>query len=324
MTAAQRFKDRTITFGNGATGEVVSIASANPSNYHQMLNDREAMPRVTVDGQLFMPPHATTAVPLVIVVPGSLSVAPSHLAHAEAFTNIGIASFVLDPFGARGVTSTVANQTQFSFAASAYDVMVTARELAKRPQIDAKRIALQGHSRGGSAVLNAIMRRLNSPVFDGTFEVRAVLAAYPWCGHQPLDPDVGTTHVRVLVGEQDDWVSPQQAQGLVQAMRLRGADATIRIVAGAQHSFDRHEPLQHIEDAAVSPHAPTAYLADDGAFIHPTTGKSDAALMDRDLAVYALKAGFGRKGATIGTEGDQAALFHNDMITFFERALRPS
>jgi dienelactone hydrolase len=321
---AQRFKDRPITFANGATGQVITIASANPGNYYQMLNDPQAMPRVDVDGQLFMPPNATTPVPLVIVVPGSLSVAPSHLAHAEAFTNSGIASFVLDPFGARGVTSTVANQAQFSFAASAYDVMAAARQLAMLEQIDASRIALLGHSRGGSAVLNAAMRRLNAPLFKDTFELRAVLAAYPWCGHQPLDPDVGGTRVHVLIGEQDDWVSPQQAQGLVHAMQVRGAAATIRIVALAQHSFDRREPLQRIEEASVSPHAPTAYLANDGAFIHPITGKPDPELMDRDLGVYALKAGFGRKGATIGSQGDQATLFHNDMIAFFEGALRPS
>jgi hypothetical protein len=47
----------------------------------------------------------------------------SHLAHAEAVVDDGFAAFVLDSFGARDVTSTVANQTQFSFAASAYDVL---------------------------------------------------------------------------------------------------------------------------------------------------------------------------------------------------------
>ena len=38
-----------------------------------------------------------------MVVPGSLGVAPSHLAHAEALTDDGFAAFVLDSFGARGV-----------------------------------------------------------------------------------------------------------------------------------------------------------------------------------------------------------------------------
>ena len=259
--------------------------------------------------------------PLVVVVPGSLSVAPSHLAHAETFTNMGFASFVLDPFGARGVTSTVANQMQFSFAASAYDVMAAVRELASLEKIDATRIGLQGHSRGGTAVLAAVMRGLNANVFGRTLGVRSVLAAYPWCGHQPLDPDVGGTEVRVLIGDKDNWVSPQQAQGMVQAIRLRGAPASIRIVAGAAHSFDRDEPLQHIADAAIAPNAPIAYLAGAGALIHPTTGIADPKLTDLDIAVYGLKAGFGKKGATIGSQGDEAALFRDNMIAFFQRTL---
>jgi hypothetical protein len=191
--------------------------------------------------------------------------------------------------------------------------------LATRPEIDPQRIGLPGHSRGGSAVLTAVTRRFCEAIHDRS--VRAALAAYPWSGHQFLDPDVGATEVRAIVGDRDDWVSPQQIQGHVQAIRLRGGTASIRIVAGAEHSFDRHEPLQKFPDAAVSPGALTSYLADDGAFIHPTTGEADAKLVDRDLAVYALKTGYGVRGATIGSQGDQAALFCDDMRRFFHRAL---
>ena len=317
----ERFRDREIRFANGAVGRSIEIRSANPRNYHQLVSAPAAMPPVTIDGQLFLPPKRGPKVPLVIVVPGSLSVAPSHLAHAETFTDQGFASFVLDPFGGRGVTSTVANQTQFSFAASAHDVMAAVRQLAGLPEIDASRIGLQGHSRGGSAVLSAVMRRLHAGLWRNDVRVRSVLAAYPWCGHQPLDPDVAGCVIRVLIGDQDDWVSPQQAQGFVQAMRVRGAAASIRIFADAEHSFDRLEPVHAIPEASVSPAAPTAYLANDGAFIHPATGIADATLVDRDLAVYALKAGYGQKGATIGTKSDQAAAFRDDMKAFFAGTL---
>jgi dienelactone hydrolase len=319
--SGERFSERMIRFGNGSVGRPVAIPSANPVNYYQMVSAPNDMPRISVDGLLFEPPNRTTRVPLVIVAPGSLSVGPNNLAHAETFTNMGYASFVLDPFGARGVTSTVANQMQFSFAASGYDVMAAVRTLAQESCVDAGRIGLLGHSRGGTAVLAAVMRRLNAPVFGRTISVRSVLAAYPWCGHQPLDPDVGATEVRVLIGDQDNWVSPQQAQGMVQAIRLRGAVASIRIVAGAGHSFDRNEPLQYFADAAIAPNAPIAYLADDGAMIHPTTGFADPALTDLDIALYAVKAGFGGKGATIGSRDDQPTIFREDMMAFFARTL---
>lgn len=316
-----RFRDREVVFDNGVRGETVAVPSANPVNYWQVVSDPAAMPPVTVDGKLFLPPGARGRLPVVVVVPGSLSIAASHLRHAETLVGMGIAAFVLDPFGARGVTSTVSNQAQFSFAASAHDVAATVRVLAAHPAIDPARIGLQGHSRGGSAVLTAVTRRFCEAVHGPSLAVRAVLAAYPWCGHQFLDPRVGATEVRVVIGDQDDWVSPQQAQGYVQALRLSGAAASIRIVAGAEHSFDRLEPLQRIADASVSPAAPTGYLADDGALVHPTSGQADKGLTDRDLAVYALKAGYGVRGATIGSQGDQATLFREEMTGFFRRTL---
>jgi len=321
MAPLQRFRDREVVFANGARGQTLDVASASPLNYWQAISDAGAMPRVTVDGKLFLPVAAKARLPVVVIVPGSLSIAPSHLKHAEALVGMGIAAFVLDPFGARGVTSTVANQAQFSFAASAYDVAATVKVLAAHPAIDPARIGLQGHSRGGSAVLTAATRRFCETVHDSSIAPRAVLAAYPWCGHQFLDPRVGTTEIRVVIGDQDDWVSPQQAQGYVQALRLAGATASIRIVAGAEHSFDREEAIQHIAEASVSPAAPTGYIDQGGAFVHPTLGAADPGLTDRDLAVYALKAGYGVRGATIGSQGDQPSLFREEMTGFFRRTL---
>lgn len=317
----ERFRDRSITFGNGSTGRVVEIGSANPLNYHQAITNAGAAAKVVIDGQLFLPPGASGPLPVVIVTPGSLSVAPSHLAHAEALTGLGIAAFVLDPFGARGVTSTVANQTQFSFAASAFDVLMTVRALAALPEIDADRIGAQGHSRGGAAVLSAAERKLADPILGGGPRLRAVLAAYPWSGHQFRNPSVGGTVIRALMGDRDEWCSPQQVQGHIQAMRLAGAEASLRLFAGAGHSFDRGAPVWRIAEASVSPGAPTIYLADDGSFIHPLDNRPDPALLDRDLMIYGIKAGYGVKGAAVGGTEELAAAFRDDMLAFWKQVM---
>jgi dienelactone hydrolase len=321
-STAARFRDRNITFANGSVGRNVDIPSANPTNYYQAISRSADMDAVTIDGKLFLPPDADgRRLPLVIIVPGSLGVAGSHLAHAEAFTGLGIAAFVLDPFGAGGIGSTVANQTQYSFAASAWDVLAAWKVLSAFGEIDPVRIGAQGHSRGGSAVLTAATRRFADAAIGADCGFSAVLAAYPWSGHQFLDPSVGATEVRVLMGDRDDWCSPMQVQGHVQAIRLAGGKATLRLFAGAAHSFDRGTALQRIGEASVSPGAPTAYLADDGAFIHPLEHTPRPALADRDLMVYGLKAGYGVKGASIGSSGDQATLFRADMIAFWRRTL---
>ena len=81
----------------------------------------------------------------------------------------------------------------------------------------------------------------------------AVLAAYPWSGHQFLDPRTGTTEVRAIMGDADEWCSPMQVQGHLQAIRLAGGRATLRLVGGAHHSFDRGTAIADVANASVSP-----------------------------------------------------------------------
>ena len=297
------------------------IETANPTNYFEVISAPGSMQRTQIDSTLYLPANAKGRVPAIILVPGSLGIAPSHVRHALTFVDLGIAACVIDPFGRRGVTSTVANQAQYSFAASAYDVLAAVRTLAVLPEVDAARIGAQGHSRGGSAVLTAAMRRFSVPALGENLRMRAVYAAYPWCGHQFVDPDLGGTVVRSVIGDRDDWCLPQAAQGYTQAMRLRGGDATIRIFAGAGHSFDRDTAIETIADAAVSPDSPITYIANDGAMVHPVTGIADPKTVDYDTFVWALKAGYGRRGAKIGSQGDDAALFRADMIEFWTQQL---
>jgi dienelactone hydrolase len=308
---------RELVLPNGDAGRPLSIDTANPRNYHQVINAPDAMPRVTIDARLFVPQNASKALPIVIVVPGSLGVAPSHLRHAQSFVELGYAACVIDPFGRRGVTSTVSNQAQYSFAASAYDVLMAVRTLSREAAIDAKRIGAQGHSRGGSAVLTAAMRRFSAPVLGESLALHSIYAAYPWCGHQFDDPDVGSTVVRAVIGDRDDWCLPQCAQGHIQAIHLRGGRATLRIFEGAGHSFERGTAIEMLADAAVSPDSPITFITNDGAMVHPATGHADPAMVDYDTFVYALKAGYGRRGAKIGSQGNDAEAFRADMIEFW-------
>lgn len=311
----QCFADRTITFANGSTGRHVDVPTANPVDYRQVISSPGSMPRMHIAAKLFLPPDATGPFPAVICVPGSAGVQPALLGHAEALTGLGIAALVIDPFGARAVTSTVTNQTQFSFAASAFDVLASARVLAAMEEIDSSRIGAEGHSRGGSAVLTAAVERFAAAVHAP--RLRAVYAAYPWCGHQFRDARVGPTRVRAVIGSRDEWCSPQQVQGCINAIRLTGGDASFRLVPGAHHAFDRANAPELVPDARVSPHAPTVYITDDGTMIDPCTGLPDPNATERSLMVQALKLGFGVTGVHMGTLEDQRAVFRADMAGFW-------
>ena len=55
-TSLARFRERSITFANGSVGQNIDIPSANPSNYYQAISRPADMPRVVIDGKLFLPP----------------------------------------------------------------------------------------------------------------------------------------------------------------------------------------------------------------------------------------------------------------------------
>ena len=318
---SERFAQQDIVFTNGSVGTTITFDSANPVNYADIVQQKD-FPRIEIDGKLFLPPEPSASPPpVVIVVPGSVGVADSHIMHAETLTDIGHAAFLIDPFGARSVTSTVANQTQFSFAASAYDVLAAVKALAKLPEVDRARIGAQGHSRGGSAVLSAAMRPFQKHVLLPEENLRAIYSVYPWCGHQLLNPDMGDTHARIVIGDIDNWCSSQQAQGYAQAIRLTGGGISFRMFENAHHSFDRKHPIEEEPGAKVAPHAPIIYLDDAGAMIHPITGEADPSATDYDFMVFAMKAGFGVTGASLGSVGNQADMFKDDMTRFWKNAL---
>ncbi|MBI4934250.1 MAG: dienelactone hydrolase family protein [Actinobacteria bacterium] len=300
--------------------ELCRIGTANPVNFHEAIHARGGSARLDIDALMAFPdgsgPH-----PTVMVVPGSAGVSPNHVMHAATLLGEGFGVCVLDPFTARSVSSTVANQTQYSFAASAVDVLFALAALADDPRVDSTRVAAQGHSRGGAAVMMAAMRQFADPIV-GEHRLAGVYAAYPWCGQQFARPDVGVTVVRAIIGDQDEWCSVMAVQAQIQAIALTGGTAGMRVVPGAHHSFDRHEDIHEIAEARVSPSAPIEYLADDGAMIDPTTGVPDPARTDLHQFRDAMKAGFGRQGARLGARDDQPALFAADMLAFHRGVLR--
>src|SRR3546814_14807275 len=80
----------------------------------------------------------------------------------------------------------------------------------------------------------------------------------------------GGAALLVLQGDRDDWVSLQQCQDAVHAMIVGGQAASMRIVPGALHAFDRADvPPTPIPGAITSTTFPTIYMTDTGISIDP-------------------------------------------------------
>lgn len=321
MSVDLRFSDRNVelVFGQQpVVSEVVAVESANPVNYFQAMHDPGAASTVVLEGRLFVPP-VTPPVPAVILVPGSAGVTDAHVTSAQTIVGAGIATLILDPFGERAITSTAQDQTQFSLAASALDVLRAFTVVRAHPAIDSQRIAAQGTSRGGFAVLVAAMRRFADAVVGPDLALTGVYASWPYSGHQFADANVGATRVRSVVGSIDDWVPVPAVQTQIRAIQAAGCDASIEILAGAHHGFDRPDGIERDPTALVAPGSLLVFIDDDGSIIDPRSGVADPDLTDGDVFRSDAIEGFAGVGATVGGTPESAAWYADDMISFYRQ-----
>jgi dienelactone hydrolase len=313
------FTEDHVVLANGVAGKTVHIDSGNPRSYEEIIA-RAEFPSVRLSAKLFLP-HESGRLPVVIIVPGSSGVRNSAIEHATALTSAEIAVLVVDPFGARSVTSTVADQGQFSFAASSYDVLAAAAYLATLPEIDRAHIGALGYSRGGTAVIQAAVAPLANAVLGERISLRAVAAAWPWCGYQFEQPETRRTAIRFFVGDLDAWASPIQCQGYAVLMKDRNPDVSIRVFRNAVHGFGNGQQLRNEPDAMTVLNAPITYINSRGEILDPYTG---APLPGIDPgALVKRSAPFLSRGARVGSQDDQAQQFVTDMVGFFQRQLAP-
>jgi len=317
------FAAQAVTLANGVQGEILTFESRSPTDWAPILRGDVGAP-VTINAQLFRPAGKTGKIAAVIMVPGSANLGTHHLAEASELVSRGLVVLLIDPFKGRGISDTVADQGRLTWAASAYDVLAATRYLRTRRDIAPARIGALGGSRGGTAVMMAAARPLSDAVLGKGKGLRAVVAGYPWCGTQFRSARLSAgTSLLILQGDRDDWVSVQQCQDAAHAMIVAGENASMQIVAGAAHAFDRSDvPPTRIPEAVTSTIFPTVYMDDKGIYYDLRTGEPNPAVTPKDFTDYAVSGGFVRKGVTIGSRPGDAEIFVNEMSDFLARALR--
>src|SRR5262249_28851995 len=92
-----------------ARTEVRAIETLTLTDQHFLTGDKNGK-AVTIAGQLRFPQGAPGRLPAVILQHGSGGVNGGHELWAKTFNEMGIASFLVDSFSERGLTSTSTNQ----------------------------------------------------------------------------------------------------------------------------------------------------------------------------------------------------------------------
>jgi dienelactone hydrolase len=305
------------TLDNGVTGRVLTIQSATPISYEQIVA-RVPQATVELDAELFMP-STKKASPVVILIPGSGGVNPWMHVHARALTDVGIGVFLVDPFGGRGVIDTIAQQQQFSFAASTWDVYAAMHRLRDEPGVNAEAIGAMGYSRGGISVIQATMKPLAEVALQDMAPLKAVLAGWPWCGYQFEQPNTNGTKVRILGADQDSWASVVQAQAYFNAIEARNPGTSIRIFKDAKHGFGYGTAARDFPEAMTALLAPIVYFNEKGVALDLWSKEALPGADDHMLRAMLTK--YITRGVSIGTQGTQMQDFIDDFTSYFRANL---
>ena len=218
--------------------ELTLLKTVTVTEEQFLLGSKEGRP-VTVAMELRLPTSGTTRLPAMILLHGSAGISAASDGWARELNDLGIATLVVDSFTERGVSNTVADQSQLSELAMIIDAYRALEVLAKHPRIDPTRIGLLGNSRGAFATLYASMKRFHRMYAPTEAQFAVYLSFYPPCARTYIDEsDVVDRPIRLFHGTADDIAPLAQCLSHVKRLQAAGKDVQLTEYAGAYHGFD--------------------------------------------------------------------------------------
>ena len=224
--------------------EVIHFESANPFSLGDIITDLDNQEKQQVFGQLTTPVDSLNPdrkYPLIIGVAGSMGWRKHHLDYLKMYQKQGYATFQLNSFKSRGITSTVGSQDEVTNAAVILDAYRALEKLAKHPKINKDKVAITGWSLGGGVALFSGWMPLKKAITD-ELSFAAHLAFYPPCFINPENLSFTKAPIHILIGEADNWTPAKPCINLVEKLSDK-TNISITTYPDAHHGFDSEEPV---------------------------------------------------------------------------------
>jgi dienelactone hydrolase len=221
-----------------ARTELHAIPTLTLSDSQFLTGEKNGTP-VTIAGELRIPRLGTDRLPAVILVHGSGGVGANVDRWSRELNGMGLATFVIDSFTARGIQSTSANQALLGRMNMILDAYRALGLLAAHPRIDPAKIVLMGFSRGGTVALYASLKRFERMYGPEGAAFAAYIPFYAPCYTTYIgDEDVSDKPIRLFHGAADDYVPVAPCRAYVERLRKAGKDVTLTEYPDAHHAFD--------------------------------------------------------------------------------------
>lgn len=147
----------------------------------------------------------------------------------EGYRPRGIATLVIDPYAPRHIDGgpVCKDPYRFDMHRASGDSYSALNFLATLPDIDSRRVFIEGYSHGGNAAINTVYA---SNAAGQQRRFAGAISYYPYCHAEA----VFSAPTLILIGDQDDWTSPDKCQS------LRGKhNVELVVYPGVTHAFNQ-------------------------------------------------------------------------------------
>jgi dienelactone hydrolase len=217
--------------------ELHQISTLTLSDQQFLTGNAIATP-VTIVGQLRIA-QGSGRLPVVVLQHASSGYDARIDVWSRELNELGISTFALDGFTARGLTDINNSQASLGRTNLILDIYRALDVLAKHPRVDPTRIALMGFSRGGQATLYASLVRFHHLWNKSGLQFAAYIPFYPDCMTTFLsDTEVVDRPIRIFGGTKDDYNPISVCKVYAERLQAAGRDVEVTEYPNASHSFD--------------------------------------------------------------------------------------
>ena len=225
----------------GAIVALFLIASGAQAQQRETISfeGRQKGQSVQVTAEIYWPAKSGP-VPAMVIHHGSGGVGSEREGRfAREMVAMGIAAVVIDSFKARGVSSTVEDQSAVTAVDFNLDTFRILPVLANNPRIDRSKIGIMGFSKGGTSTLIAAHERLLVAAgVPAGMRYALHVAFYPSCGNHFYQPKTSGAPIYLLLGGSDTYVGAEPCVQYAEILRAAGGRVEAKVYPGAMHGFD--------------------------------------------------------------------------------------
>jgi dienelactone hydrolase len=296
--------------------------SVTPKSKWELVHRKYDKKPTLIWGTLTMPKQIQGKIPAMVISPGSAGVGPKDDRWVRAFNEMGIAAFVVDSFGGRGIVSTMDDQSQLSPAGNDADALVALKLLSTDPRIDPKKIGQIGFSRGGSVALEMILESFRKGIIDDDLKFATVIGFYPGCPavwwEIPPPPLTGAP-LMLALGEKDDYTPAKLCVNFAEIMKRDGQAVEVHVYPGAYHAFDNpRQNFTYHRNATTANRCPQVmYDVQHAEYYHLLTGEKYPSVNE----VKAENKGCVIRGVSSGSNIAQGNKAEEDVKDFLIRTM---